>query len=109
LNVALSTAANAQDPVAVRTAAVAILDFVDAERSWLREHPPADCYAAAHASAGAMLDAYATAAERFIDWTTTGGGIAGLAALGVAVEAADSARNALTAFGTALEGTRCPA
>ena len=32
-------------------AAVAILDFVDVERDWLREHPPAECYAAAHASA----------------------------------------------------------
>ncbi len=49
LNRALSTAAEAQDPKAVTTASVAILDFVDGERDWLREHPPADCYAAAHA------------------------------------------------------------
>ncbi len=109
LNGALSTAANAQDTTTVRTAAVAILDFVDTERSWLREHPPADCYADAHASAGAMLDAYAAAAERFIDWTAADGVLARLAALGVAVEAADAARIAATAFGTALEGTRCPA
>ena len=108
LNRALATAADAQDLPAVRKASVAILDFVDAERAWLREHPPADCYAAAHASAGAMLDAYAAAAERFIDWTATGGGLAGLAALGVAVEAADAARVALTSFGSALEDTTCP-
>ena len=29
-----------------------------------------------------MLDAYGTAADRFIDWTTTGGGLGGLPALG---------------------------
>ena len=109
LNQALATAAEAQDLDAVRTAAVDILDFTDAERDWLREHPPADCYAAAHASAGAMLDAYVTTAERFIDWTAAGGGLGGLAALGAAVDAADAARLALSAFGTVLEGTTCPA
>ncbi len=109
LNQALATAADAQDLPAVRKASVAILDFVDAERDWLREHPPAECYAAAHASAGAMLDAYATAAERFIDWTSAGGALAGLAALGVAVDASDAARVALTSFGSALEETTCPA
>jgi hypothetical protein len=108
LNAALETAATAQDPVAVRTAAVDILDFVDAERDWLREHPPAECYAAAHASAGRMLDAYATAAERFIDWTAAGAGLDGLAALAAAGNAAETARVAFTSFGTVLEGTTCP-
>ena len=37
LNAALTTAANAQDPDAVRRASVDILDFVDVERDWLRE------------------------------------------------------------------------
>ena len=64
LNTALTTAGNAQDPDAVRRASVDILDFVDVERDWLQGHPPADCYAAAHAAAGTMLDAYRTAAER---------------------------------------------
>lgn len=108
LNAALSTAANAQDPDAVRSASVDILDFVDVERDWLGGHPPADCYAAAHASAGAMLDAYGTAADRAIDWSDTGGGIAGLGAIGRAFDAAQTATDALTAFGHTLEATRCP-
>jgi hypothetical protein len=107
LNRALTTAAQAQDPKAVTTAAVDILDFVDGERDWLREHPPAACYAAAHASANAMLDAYGAAADRFIKWAATGGGLAGLAALGDALDAADTAADALTAFGKALEATTC--
>ena len=109
LNTALSTAAQAQDPPAVRTAAVAILDFIDGERDWLRQHPPADCYAAAHAAAGAMLDAYGTAADAFIHWADTGGGLAGLAALGDALDAAQTASTALDAFGRTLETTTCPA
>ena len=108
LNAALTTAAEAQDPDAVKAASVAILDFVDVERDWLREHPPADCYAAAHGAVAAMLDAYGTAADRFIDWTTTGGGLGGLPALGDAVAAADTARAAFETFVTALEGTTCP-
>ena len=88
---------------------MAILDFVDTERDWLREHPPADCYAAAHASAGAMLDAYGAAADAFIDWAETGGGFAGLGALGNAVDAAQTASTPLTTFGQALEATTCPA
>src|SRR3954454_1658182 len=109
LNAALSSAAQAQDPAAVRRAAVDILDFVDTERDWLRENPPADCYAAAHASAGAMLDAYGTAADAFIAWAQTGGGLAGIGALSEALDAAQTASDALTAFGTAIEATTCPA
>ncbi len=109
LNGALSTAAQAQDLAAVRHAAVDILDFVDTERDWLRDHPPADCYAAAHASAGAMLDAYGAAADAFIAWAQTGGGFAGLGALGTAIDAAQAASDALTTFGHALEATTCPA
>jgi hypothetical protein len=108
LNAALSSAARAQDPTAVRRSAVDILDFVDAERDWLRENPPAACYAEVHASAGAMLDAYAAAADAFIAWAQTGGGIAGLGALGQAVDAAETAGDALTTFGKVLEATSCP-
>lgn len=108
LNAALTTAAQAQDPDAVKAASVDILDFVDVERDWLRDHPPADCYAEAHGAAAAMLDAYGTAADRFIDWTTTGGGLGGLPALGDAVAAADTARAAFETFVAALEGTACP-
>ena len=108
LNAALSSAAQTQDPTAVRRSAVDILDFVDAERDWLRENPPAACYADAHASAGAMLDAYAAAADAFIAWAQSGGGIAGLGALGQAVDAAETAGDALTTFGKVLEATSCP-
>ena len=38
LNTSLTTAVQALDPVAARSAAVDILDFVDAERDWLREN-----------------------------------------------------------------------
>ena len=82
LNRALATAADAQDPKTVTTAAVAILDFVDGERDWLREHPPADCYAEAHAAANTMLEAYGSAADKFVTWAAAGGGFAGLTALG---------------------------
>ncbi len=108
LNSALTTAAQAQDVNAVKAASVDILDFVDVERDWLREHPPADCYAAAHGAAAAMLDAYGSAADRFVDWTATGGGLGGLPALGDAIAAADTARAAFETFVAALEGTRCP-
>jgi hypothetical protein len=108
LNAALTRAAQAQDVDAVKAASIDILDFVDVERDWLREHPPADCYAEAHGTAAAMLDAYGTAADRFIDWTTSGGGLGGLPALGVAVDAAETARAAFASFVTALEGTTCP-
>ena len=108
LNRSLAGAAEAQDPDAVRLAAVAILDFVDAERDWLREHPPADCYADAHAAANAMLERYGTAADRFVTWASSDGGLAGLDALGEAIDAAQTASDALTTFGTVLGATRCP-
>ena len=107
LNQDLSTAAQAQNTGAVHAAAVAILDFVDGERDWLREHPPATCYAAAHAGATAMLDAYGAAADRFVRWAATGGGLAGLPALSDALDAAQVASDALTAFGRALEASSC--
>jgi hypothetical protein len=55
-----------------------------------------------------MLDAYGTAADRFIDWSTSGGGLGGLPALGVALDAADTARAAFETFVAVLEGTACP-
>jgi len=108
LNAALSTAAGAQDPSGVHDASVDILRFVDGERAWLIAHPPAACYAKAHKAARTMLAAYGTAADRFIDWASTGGGLAGLGALGKAADAASQAGDALTAFGTTLEATSCP-
>jgi hypothetical protein len=108
LNQDLSPAVQAQDLAVTRTASVAILDFVDGEHDWLRDHPPADCYAAAHAAAGAMLDAYGMAADAFIKWADTGGGLDGLVALGDAVQFAQDAADSLTAFSTTLDDTVCP-
>ena len=88
---------------------MAILDFVDPERDWLRGHPPADCYAAAHDPANAMLEAYGTAADRFSTGRRPAGDSMGLAALGQAADAAQVAGDALTAFGAVLEATRCAA
>ena len=108
LNSALATAAEAQDREAARTAAVRILDFVDTERDWLAGHPPAECYAPAHTAAGAMLDAYGSAADAFVTWSAAGGGLDGLAALARAADAAQTAKDSLTTFGSVLQGTTCP-
>jgi hypothetical protein len=104
----LTAASNAADLDGVRKAAVAILDFVDVERDWLLGHPPADCYADTHASATAMLEAYGAAADRFVDWSTTGGGLNGLPALGRAAEAASTAQAALATLTSVLGATSCP-
>ena len=74
---------------------------------WGAIRPPTATRRPTH-SAGAMLDAYGTAADRAIDWSATGGGIAGLGALGPALEAGQAAGDALTAFGHTLEATTMP-
>jgi hypothetical protein len=107
LNQTLQDAAEAGDHTAVRRAAIEILDFADAEHDWLRDHPPAACYADAHASADKMLDAYAAAADAFIAWADAGDGLDGLAAFGRALEAAGAAGDAATALGRELEATTC--
>lgn len=109
LNQTLADAAQVPNLKKVKAAAVDILDFVDAERDWLSAHPPAACYADAHRDARRMLAAYGTAADGFITWAGTGGGLAGAGALLDALAAADKAGAALTTFGKTLEATRCPA
>lgn len=107
LNSALVAGFDDEDRDAVRDASVDILDFVDSERVWLREHPPAECYADAHRAANSMLAAYGTAADRFIAWTKAAKGLDSLAAIGRALEAANAASDALVAFGRVLEDTTC--
>jgi hypothetical protein len=107
LNRALAAGVDDQDRGAVRAASVDILAFVDSEHDWLRDHPPAACYADAHDAAGAMLDAYGTAADRFIAWSDAKPGLDSLVALGLAAQAADRAGEALSAFGRALEAATC--
>ncbi len=107
LNRALTAGFEDQDRDAVRKASVDILDFVDSERDWLREHPPAACYADAYAAANTMLAAYGTVADRFITWADAAKGLDSVAAFARALEAADAATQALDAFGAALEHTTC--
>jgi hypothetical protein len=107
LNSAVAAGVEDQDRDAVRAASVDVLDFVDTERDWLHEHPPAACYANAHDAADAMLDAYGTAADRFILWSKAAPGLDSLAALARAAEAADAAGEAVAAFGRELEATTC--
>jgi len=109
LNNALASAAEAQDRVAARTAAVRILDFVDTEREWLAAHPPAACYAPAHGAANSMLDAYGGAADAFVTWSAAGGGLDGLTKLASAAQAAQAAKDSFTTFGSVLQGATCPA
>ncbi len=109
LNATIVVAAEAGDKPTVRTAAVDILQFADRERDWLLAHPPAACYAGAHDAAGAMLEAYATVAERAIDWTDADAGLETLDALAEVVTAAGEARVALEALAGELEVAACPA
>jgi hypothetical protein len=108
LDGALMTASNAADLDAVRKAAVGILDFVDVERDWLLRHTPAECYVGAYGSAMAMLEAYGGAGDAFVSWSTTGGGLNGLPALGRATGAASGAQAALAGFTDILGRTSCP-
>ena len=107
LNQALQGAAEAGDRTGARRASIDILDFADAEQDWLRDHPPAACYADAHAAADTMLEAYAATADAFIGWADAGEGLDGLAAFARALEAAGTAGDALTALGRELETTTC--
>ena len=107
LNQALQDAAEAGDRPAARRASIDILDFADAEQDWLRDHPPAACYAGAHAAADTMLEAYASTADAFIAWADAGDGLDGLAAFARALEMAGTAGDAGTALGRELESTTC--
>lgn len=109
LNSTLVVAAEAGDKATVRATAVDILQFADRERDWLLTHPPAACYADAHDAAGAMLEAYATVAERAIDWADADTGLETLDALADVVTAAGDARVALEGLAGELEVATCPA
>lgn len=106
LNADLRAAAEDLDTAAVESTAVDILDFVDNERDWLRDHPPAACYADAHEAAGEMLAAYGAVAEAALKWTGASGldAIAALADLGIAVEDATAEAQA---FARAFDAVSC--
>lgn len=106
LNADLRAAAEDLDTAAVERTAVDILDFVDNERDWLRDHPPVACYADAHEAAGEMLEAYGAVAEAALKWTGASGldAIAALADLGIAVEDATAEAQA---FAKAFDAVSC--
>lgn|GEM_PF-3548418 len=106
LNQALAAAAEAQDDAATVAAAVDMLDFVDRERDWLAAHPPAACYADAHAAAGAMLRDYAAVAEAAIDYAGATG-LDRLEAFATVADRAEAAERALTDLQDALEAATC--
>ncbi len=108
LNQRLADAGEGGDRATARATAVDILRFSDGERDWLAAHPPADCYAPAHAAAGTMLEAYAAVADRAIEWADADG-LDTLTALANLVAAGDTARDALADLASAVEGTTCPA
>lgn len=108
LNADLRAAAEDLDTAAVERTAVDILDFVDEERDWLRDNPPAACYAGAHEAAGEMLAAYGAVAEAALAWTSASGldAIAALTDLGIAVEDATAEAQA---FARAFDAVDCRA
>jgi len=108
LNQRLADAGESGDRATARSTAIDILRFVDGERDWLAAHPPADCYAPAHAAANAMLEAYGTVADRAIDWADAEG-LDAFAALADLIAAGDTARDALSELVATLERTACPA
>jgi hypothetical protein len=95
------------DRAAARSTAVDILQFADGEHDWLTAHPPADCYAAAHDAAGSMVEAYATVADRALDWVDAAPGLATLDALGKVIAAGSDARDAAATLAGSLEATTC--
>ncbi len=107
LNQRLADSGEGGDRATARATAVEILQFADGERDWLSAHPPADCYATAHAAATSMLESYATVADRAIAWADAEG-LAALGALANLVAAGDDARDELAQLITALEQTTCP-
>ncbi len=107
LNQALTAAVESQDDGTTVDAAVAMLDFVDRERDWLRSHPPVECYVSAHAAAGDVLVAYALVADAAIAYANTRG-LDRLEAFGVVFDKVDSAGVAFATLQTALGDATCP-
>ena len=107
LNQALTAAVESQDDGTTVDAAVAMLDFVDRERDWLRSRPPAECYVSAHAAAGDVLVAYALVADAAIAYANTRG-LDRLEAFGVVFDNVDSAGVAFATLQTALGDATCP-
>jgi len=107
LNAQLREAGEAQDTDAVRATAGEMADLVATERAWLSEHPPADCYADAHAAADDLLAAYGEVATQATRWVDTSG-LATLSALADLYVAVEDATAAAAVAGQSLEAVSCP-
>lgn len=107
LNANLRAAGETGSSEGVRTVAVEILDFADAERDWLRDHPPAACYADAHSSAQAMVTAYGVVGEESLRWAAAEG-LDVVSALAAVYDAAEAATVAAGEFGNELQAASCP-
>ncbi len=107
LNRRLLVAADVGDTVMVRSTALDIIAFADRERDWLAASPPARCYRGAHRAAQDLIEAYATVAERAIEWADADKGLDRLAALARVGVAGEGARTALVALVTALGKVTC--
>ena len=96
------------DTAGVVKAAHEIQALATRERRWLKDHPPADCYADVHAATGDLIDAYDEVARLALAWTEASGlGVFGaLQDLATAVQAAGAAA---TTVGDAAAATTCGA
>jgi hypothetical protein len=96
------------DTAGVVKAAHDIQALATRERRWLKDHPPADCYADVHTATGDLIDAYDEVARLALVWTeATGLGVFGaLQDLAAAVQAAGAAA---TTVGDAAAATTCGA
>lgn len=102
----LQDAAEAADEGGVRTAAEALGAIADREGRWLAANPPADCYAGAHAEADDTYAATAAAADAAIGWADASG-LAKLGALVAALEAVDTATDAVEDLSSTLGRVDC--
>jgi hypothetical protein len=106
LNYRLRQTGESGDTAGVVEAAHDIGALTTRERTWLEDHPPADCYAEVHGAAGDLLDAYDDVARLALVWTEASGlGVIGaLQDLAAAVQAAGAAA---TTVADAAAATTC--
>jgi hypothetical protein len=108
LNDDLRAAGEESEQVGVAAAAAAMAVLVDRERDWLSSHPPAACYADAHAAADDLLAAYGDVATESARWSEASG-LDVLAALADVYTAVETAAAEAADIGRELEAVSCPA
>jgi hypothetical protein len=104
LSAVIRDAAQDGSKPAIAAAARDIQDWAASHRRWLRDHPPAACYAAAHAAAADLVEAYDAVADATLTWVDARG-LAALEALAGIGQALDTATPTGPALRTALEAS----